>query len=712
MKIAIERYLAEQEKPNSDVDLRRKGARAICTEVEAECYETTNCHVKLSRSTLLRLAKGGRSITDFNAEKSWLNADETEAIISYAVELAKRGFPLSHRRIREHAEEIIRGRQGDALPESGLGKRWSDRFVEKHSDRLKAFWSHALDTSRARAVNPHTKEAYFDILEKEIIGKEEEDSIVPECIYGTDETGIQSGVGTTERVFGPAGKSVQQQQRSGGRENITVIVTICGDGTSLPPAVIFKGECFQSSWKQNNPLDATLGYSKKGYTDGEIGVAWIEDFDKRTKEKAAGRRRLLLVDGHNSHYTRAFLEYARLHTISVICYPSHSTHIYQGLDVIIFSVLKRCWTDERDGFERRSAQKVSKTNFLAIYAAAHVRALTSANILSAFRTTGVIPVNRDVITEDDMAPSLETSIEAALPFMPSTPVRAITERLLLRMAAPSQAEADEPEAGPSAFVGSYASDPRRTPSPTSSEIALCDLANTQFGYLIHNSPLRSTRPPPTHTTLEISPPRKRRYAALLEDDPRTEREQELQVALRESNARNENNKKRVSGMQAKSVLSNMYMRQSRSQLQAQEEEKGKKKSTRILNDGGPRLLTSDGVFNIVEAHDQTAEQKKRDKLSRKEAREAHGAVIAAWKAAEAGRLKRNIARRQDHKEAVAAWETDRDKAKRDKQKFTVTKPKVNLESPVPRPKKVEDSDEEDDEEQDGDAEHGSMIEED
>ncbi|KAF8218535.1 hypothetical protein L208DRAFT_1350477 [Tricholoma matsutake] len=67
---------------------------------------------------------------------------------------------------------------------------------------------------------------------------------------------------------------------------------------------------------------------------------WIKQFDKQTHAKAAGRRRLFLVDGHNSHYTCAFLEYACKNQIVVLCYPSHSTHIYQGLDVVIFSILK------------------------------------------------------------------------------------------------------------------------------------------------------------------------------------------------------------------------------------------------------------------------------------------------------------------------------------------------------------------------------------
>jgi hypothetical protein len=47
-----------------------------------------------------------------------------------------------------------------------------------------------------------------------------------------------------EYVFGPRTKTAPYQQRSGSCKNITVIVTICADGTSIPPAVIFKGNAY------------------------------------------------------------------------------------------------------------------------------------------------------------------------------------------------------------------------------------------------------------------------------------------------------------------------------------------------------------------------------------------------------------------------------------------------------------------------------------
>jgi len=57
---------------------------------------------------------------------------------------------------------------------------------------------------------------------------------------------------------------------------------------------------------------------------GEIGAEWIKNFDKYTKDKVKeGEYRLLLVHGHNSHYTVAFLLYAHEHLIIVFCYIPH-----------------------------------------------------------------------------------------------------------------------------------------------------------------------------------------------------------------------------------------------------------------------------------------------------------------------------------------------------------------------------------------------------
>nr|VWO98225.1 Serine/threonine-protein kinase CST20 (EC [Ganoderma boninense] len=430
VKIAAERCLEER-----CTQANPRAVWKICEEVEAEYFQETKKHIKISRTTVNGRINGRQSIRDFNATKRWLDEAEEAMVVDFTIDTALRGFPLNHKRLKEHVNALCWGKygtDGGVFPKEGVGREWTQRFVERHSTRLHPYWSRSLDHSRARAVNPTNIDSYFALLKTTIEGQDGEDPIEPDCIYGMDETGLQLGVGTKERVIGPAKKKVQYQQRSGDRENVTVLVTICADGTSITPAVIFKGDAYHPNWDQPNPGNAALAHSKKGYTDGEIGVEWIKLFHRQTEAKARGRRRLLLVDGHSSHYTFGFLEFAREHHIHVLCYPSHTTHILQGLDVAIFSSLKRHWTTARDEFER-AGKKVNKTNFLSVYHAAHTNALTVENIHAAFRKTGVVPFDPSVVHTDSMLPSLETSIQGSLPNLravQASPIRAMARFLL------------------------------------------------------------------------------------------------------------------------------------------------------------------------------------------------------------------------------------------------------------------------------------------
>src|SRR5258706_5214924 len=71
--------------------------------------------------------------------------------------------------------------------------------------------------------------------------------------------------------------------------------------------------------------------SAKGYTSKEIGLEWIETaFGPQTSEIANGCSRLLVVDGHSSHFSLGFLEYAQANRIIVLCLPAHTTHQLQS----------------------------------------------------------------------------------------------------------------------------------------------------------------------------------------------------------------------------------------------------------------------------------------------------------------------------------------------------------------------------------------------
>ncbi|KAG0691733.1 hypothetical protein DFH29DRAFT_819053 [Suillus ampliporus] len=77
--------------------IKRHGAHTICRDFKQLNMQETGSLIKLSYSTLIRLAAGGQTLAEVNAEKSWLTVDEAEVVLSFVEELGNQGFPLSHR---------------------------------------------------------------------------------------------------------------------------------------------------------------------------------------------------------------------------------------------------------------------------------------------------------------------------------------------------------------------------------------------------------------------------------------------------------------------------------------------------------------------------------------------------------------------------------------------------------------------------------------
>jgi hypothetical protein len=151
---------------------------------------------------------------------------------------------------------------------------------------------------------------------------------------------------------------------------------------------------------------------------------WLKDFDKQTCEKKKDWPRLLLLDGHNSHYTLEFMQYAKSVNIHVLCYPSHCTHVLQGLNVVVFASFKKIWTRCRDQWITDNPfVKFGKLAWIAVWTAAFLEAMTESTIKSSFRATGVIPFNPGVVTPRMMAPSIQHSTCAELPGPLASPVK-------------------------------------------------------------------------------------------------------------------------------------------------------------------------------------------------------------------------------------------------------------------------------------------------
>ena len=150
-----------------------------------------------------------------------------------------------------------------------------------------------------------------------------------------------------------------------------------------------------AQWYQVKELDPRTAIipSPSGYSNDEISLKWIKHFDKHTAKKVVGNKRLLILDGHDSHHTIEYIQYCDEHNIIPFGLPPNLTHLLQSLDVVVFQPLKYYYAKALDLIVRDGHINISKLEFLSIIEGVRRQAFKRNTLLSAFKKTGIWPFN-------------------------------------------------------------------------------------------------------------------------------------------------------------------------------------------------------------------------------------------------------------------------------------------------------------------------------
>ncbi|EIW58641.1 uncharacterized protein TRAVEDRAFT_94548, partial [Trametes versicolor FP-101664 SS1] len=136
----------------------------------------------------------------------------------------------------------------------------------------------------------------------------------------------------------------------------------------------------------------------------------------------------------------------------------------------------------------------------------------------------------------------------------------------------------------------------------------------------------------------------------------TELESQLQVALRESETRDDSRKSSMVTMQATVILQNVYIDRAQEKLQSQADQQGKKKKRRVFGDGLPKLLDGAQFFSEVVEYETTQEREAAAKQARAAEKDAYQAQVQEWEKQVDARKKRVDAQRAQYQAALAEWE--------------------------------------------------------
>jgi hypothetical protein len=295
-----------------------------------------------------------------------------------------------------------------------VGLQWLRRFLGRHPE-LASVMSMNIEGVRIKGTSPERLKKWFMDLGAALT----EYQISPENLYNMDESGFAIGDIEASKVIINAKIRQKFQAKWSRQEWVTSIECICADGTFIPPLIIFKGKNVLQDWVPDSVHDTwAFSCNTKGWTSNRHGLEWLERcFEPATHEKAGGKFRMLICDGHDSHITGDWIGFCMDHDIALLILPPHSSHRTQPLDVAVFGPLKRHMGAKLENLRQLQLARLGKGEWTAAFAAAHDDAFTSQNIKAGFRGTGINPFlpsklllrTPSVTPEPEKTPSLTPS---------------------------------------------------------------------------------------------------------------------------------------------------------------------------------------------------------------------------------------------------------------------------------------------------------------
>ena len=182
--------------------------------------------------------------------------------------------------------------------------------------------------------------------------------------------------------------------------NTTIVSYISAGGMTMPPLVIFKAARIKPEWHKAAPT----GYMIRGSASRYINAKLFQEYGKQfvhfvTEKKILTRDRkvLLLLDMHKSYlFNFGFMEFMKGHNVEVCCFPPHCTHVLQPLDDIPFALFKAEYESQLLWINQLlSGHRMSRMQFFRVLVPAYATGMTTEAIRSAFRNTGIYPINRE-----------------------------------------------------------------------------------------------------------------------------------------------------------------------------------------------------------------------------------------------------------------------------------------------------------------------------
>ncbi|KAJ8931623.1 hypothetical protein NQ314_015439 [Rhamnusium bicolor] len=172
-----------------------------------------------------------------------------------------------------------------------------------------------------------------------------------------DDAQLQRAVETVQR------RHISYQEAE---QRFECITTIC----------VYKVQRIYDQWTIGGSNNSRYNRTKSGWFDAESFEDWFLSIVNPWAKQKQGTK-VVIRDNLSSHLNVNIIVECQRHGIKFVFLPAHATHLTQPLDVGYYAPMKRLW---RNIWQKYKLQNPREKNI-------------QKNIESAFRATGIIPLN-------------------------------------------------------------------------------------------------------------------------------------------------------------------------------------------------------------------------------------------------------------------------------------------------------------------------------
>lgn len=331
-----------------------------------------------------------RGVTKKKGGQTALSERDEELLVSRLQICADWGYPIEPITLRMLIKEFV-DRQGKVVPRfknNMPGPDFVYNFMKRHSNALSTRMCQNIKRSRA-AVNEETINEYFDNLQKEL--KE----VPPSNIINYDETNLCDDPGR-KQIITRRGCKYPERIMNSTKCSISVMFAAAGNGTILPPYVVYKAQHIYDSWRVGGPANSRYNRTKSGWFDAYCFQDWVESIAIPYLKNLEGVK-ILLGDNLASHLSLDVTKVCEENNIKFVFLPSNSTHLTQPLDVAFFGPLKQAWRSILEKWKQgpgRMEASLPKDKFPPLLKDL-CASLKESNVLAGFKKCGVFPLDRE-----------------------------------------------------------------------------------------------------------------------------------------------------------------------------------------------------------------------------------------------------------------------------------------------------------------------------